>query len=75
MYRTSICFNALTVSIIVDPNKTATLANKYETIVWYPGHAAVERRKQAYFKEHPQIRAHSDRLLPDSYDASDDEPL
>jgi len=62
------------VSIIVDPNKTAT-PNRYETTVWYPGHAAVERRKQAYFKEHPQIRSHSDRLLPDSYDASDDEPL
>ena len=33
----------------------------------------MERRKQAYFNEHPQIRAHSDRLLLDTYDASDDE--
>jgi len=63
----------LMVSIIVDPNKTVS-PYRYEKTIWYPGHAAVERRKQAYFKEHPEIRSHSDRLLPDSYDASDDEP-
>ena len=73
MYRTIICFNVLIVSIIVDPTKTVSRF-RYEDTVWYPGHAAVERRKQAYFNEHPQIRSHSDRLLPDTYDPSDDEP-
>jgi len=59
-------------SIIVDPTETVS-PFRYEDTVWYPGHAAVERRKQAYFNEHPQIRSHSDRLLPDTYDASDDD--
>jgi hypothetical protein len=59
------------VSVIVDPSQTVS-PFRYENTVWYPGHAALERRKQAYLKEHPQIRAHGDRLLPDNYDTSDD---
>jgi hypothetical protein len=42
----------------VDPNGKAD-ANHYQNIVWYPGKAAVERKKQAYLEAHPQIRAHS----------------
>ena len=57
--------------VIFDPTQTVS-PFRYEDTVWYPGHAAVERRKQAYFNEHPQIWAHSDQLLPNTYDASDD---
>lgn len=59
-------------SISVDLTQMAS-PYQYKNIFWYPGRKAVERRKQAYFNEHPQIRAHSDRLLLDTYDASDDE--
>jgi hypothetical protein len=31
----------------------------YEHLTWYPGAASVRRLKERYFKEHPQIRAHS----------------
>ena len=54
---------------VVNPNIEAG-PRHYENIVWYPGKAAVERRKQAYFDAHP---AHSDRLLPDDYNMSDEE--
>jgi hypothetical protein len=50
-------------------------ARHYENLTWYPGWAIVDRRKQAYFDAHPQIRAHSDQLLPDDYNSSDDEDL
>jgi hypothetical protein len=46
--------------------------SRYERIHWYPGQAAVERKRQAYLNEHPQIKFHSDQLLPDAYDTSDD---
>ena len=64
--------NSLDISIVVDPNVKAS-ASHYENIVWYPGKAIVERRKQAYFDAHPEIRAHSDQLLPADYNSSDDE--
>ena len=54
-------------SIIVDPNIKAS-ARHYENIPWYPGKAIVERRKQAYFDAHPQIRALGGQLLPDDED-------
>jgi hypothetical protein len=66
------CASALTISTSVDPSQKAS-PSRYENILWYPGQAAMERRKQAYLNEHPQIKSHSDRLLPDTYDASDDE--
>jgi len=59
---------------IVDPNIQADPC-RYEDIAWYPGKAAVERRKQAYLDAHPEIRAHSDRLLSDNYNSSDNESL
>jgi len=65
---------ALTLPFFVDPNVKAS-ARHYENITWYPGRAIVDRRKQAYFDAHPQIRAHSDQLLPDDYNSSDDENL
>jgi len=63
---------ARTLPFFVDPNREAD-PGYYEDIVWYPGKAAVERQKQAYFDSHPQIRAHSGPLLPDDYNSSDDE--
>jgi len=65
---------ARTLPFFVDPNREADPGH-YENIVWYPGKAAVERRKQAYLDAHPQIRAHSGHLLPDDYDSSDDKNL
>ena len=57
---------------LVDPDQKAN-PSMYERIHWYPGRAAMERKKLAYLNEHPQIRSHSDQLLPDDYDASDDD--
>jgi hypothetical protein len=74
MQRMQIHVNGLLTSIIMDPNGKAD-ARHYENIVWYPGRAIVERRKQAYLDAHPQIRAHSGQLLPDDYNLSDDEDL
>ena len=62
----------ISIILIVDPNVKAS-ARHYENITWYPGKAIVERRKQAYFDAHPQIRAHSGQLLPDDYNSSDDD--
>jgi hypothetical protein len=59
-------------SISVDPTLQAN-AYHYNEINWYPGRGVVERRKRAYLDQHSNIRAHSDHLLPESYDASDDE--
>ena len=56
----------------MDPNVKAS-ARHYENITWYPGRAIVDRRTQAYFDAHPQIRAHSGQLLSDDYNSSDDE--
>ncbi|EDR03264.1 uncharacterized protein LACBIDRAFT_307506 [Laccaria bicolor S238N-H82] len=63
-----------TLPFFVDPNVKVP-ADYYEEITWYPGSAIVERRKQAYLDAHPQIRAHSDQLLPADYNLSDDENL
>jgi hypothetical protein len=36
--------------------------DEYEQILWYPGLDAVERRRQEYISEHPEILATSDPL-------------
>ena len=41
--------------------------DEWEDIIWYPGLAAVEARKQDYIRSHPQIRAHSGPFLPDDH--------
>lgn len=58
----------------MDPNGQADPWH-YETIPWYPGLEIVERRKQEYIHAHPQIRAHSDQVLPDDCHLSDDEAV
>jgi hypothetical protein len=53
-------------STLVNPNQKASQW-RYEQIQW-----AMERKKQAYLNENPQIRAHSDQVLPDSYESDDE---
>ncbi|KAF8722358.1 hypothetical protein AX14_009863 [Amanita brunnescens Koide BX004] len=48
---------ARALTFFLDPNGKVD-ARHYEHILWYPGMAIVERRKQAYLDAHPQIRAH-----------------
>jgi hypothetical protein len=67
-YSTCNICNYLLTSITVDPNGN-TDPYYYETLPWYAGIGIVERRKRAYFDAHPEIRAHSDQLLPDDYDS------
>ena len=56
---------------LVDPSQKASRW-RYEQIEWYPGRAAMERKKQAYLNENPQIRAHSDQVLSDTYESDDE---
>ena len=54
---------ALTTLIQVDPTIKPT-PQQYESVIWYPGIEAVERRKKEYFDRHQNIRAH--RVPPQS---------
>jgi hypothetical protein len=42
--------------------------DEWEDIIWYPGLAAFERRKQDYLHRHPHIQARIGLFLPDDYD-------
>ena len=68
MCKVTVFESALLTLILVDPTIEPT-AHDYHNIVWYPGIKVVQRRKQAYFDSHPQIRAHSDQVMQSNNDS------